>query len=330
MGYNGELERFEGRVVRKSGEVLMLARWMPLVVVVMLVSSSPRTLQAAEPDALTLHSKGTPLLHYNASYVASPKRDAPWYGRSGFVHPFYTPGGRVVTDDFPADHLHQHGLMFAWTSARIGQRHVDFWNSGPRSGVIEHVETVQVDDESCTVTLRHMDPTVEPAKVVLHEVWQLQTVAHESLHVFDLISTQQCVMDEPLKIAEYHYGAMGIRGAAQWMNGKATFRTSDGKDRVTGNHSRPNWVAMSGNVDGAPCGIAAMCHPTNFRAPQPVRLHPEMPYFCFAPMVAGAFEIAPGKKYVSRFRFVAFDGELDVELLDSLWKDYAAQVPSDL
>ncbi len=296
---------------------------------VLVLTTVPLALQAKEPERLTLSSNGRPLLRYNAAFIESPQPTAPWYGRSGFVHPVYTPGGRIVTDDFPADHLHQHGLMFAWTSARIAGRHVDFWNSSPRSGVVEHVETVHADEDSIEVKLRHLDPTVAPPREVLHEVWQIRRVAHDTLHVFDLVSTQRCVMNEPLKIAEYHYGAMGIRGASQWMGGKATIQTSEGKDRIAGNHSRPNWVAMAGEVDGASCGIAALCHPANFRAPQPVRLHPEMPYFCFAPMIEGDFELAPGEDYVSRFRFVAFDGQLDPAQLDALWRDYAAEAPAE-
>ena len=80
---------------------------------------------------------------------------------------------------------------------------------------------------------------------------------------------------------------------------------------------------MHGEVDGARCGIAAMSHPDNFRAPQPVRLHPNKPYFCFAPMVLGEFRIEPDMPYVSRFRFVAFDGEPDDASLKNIWQDYS-------
>ncbi len=280
--------------------------------------------QAAEPETLTLGSSDMPVLRYNAGFLESPKSSAPWYGRSGFIHPVFTPGGQIVTDDFPADHLHQHGLMFAWTSARIDGRHVDFWNSAERAGVVEHVETVHADEDSLTVKLRHVDATASPPRVVLQETWQIRRVEYPGMNVFDLVSTQRCVMEQPLKIAEYHYGAMCIRGAAAWMNGQGTIQTSEGKDRIAGNHTRPNWVAMFGEVDGAACGIAAMGHPSNFRAPQPVRLHPEMPYFCLAPMVAGDFEIIPGEDYVSRFRFAAFDGPLDTEQLHAIWNDFAA------
>ena len=70
-------------------------------------------------------------------------------------------------------------------------------------------------------------------------------------------------------------------------------------------------------------GIAVFDNPDNFRYPQPVRVHPEMPYFCFAPMVEGAMIIAPGAIYQSQYRIVTFDGPPDVKQLDAMWKDYA-------
>ena len=87
---------------------------------------------------------------------------------------------------------------------------------------------------------------------------------------------------------------------------------------------------MFGKVDGADCGLACLGHPGNFRAPQPARLHPKFPYFSFAPMVTGEFKIEPGKAYISRYRFAAFDGALDREKLDALWTEYAAKVKPEV
>ncbi|MEM7313500.1 MAG: DUF6807 family protein, partial [Planctomycetota bacterium] len=64
--------------------------------------------------------------------------------------------------------------------------------------------------------------------------------------------------------------------------------------------------------------------PANARSPQHVRLHPKMPYFCFLPMVENDLEIKPDDPFVSRYRFVAFDGELDREQIEAIWKQYAA------
>ena len=37
---------------------------------------------------------------------------------------------------------------------------------------------------------------------------------------------------------------------------------------------------MSGTIDGQEVGITILGHPDNFRAPQPMRLHPTEPFFC--------------------------------------------------
>ena len=123
---------------------------------------------------------------------------------------------------------------------------------------------------------------------------------------------------------KYHYGGMCIRGAGAWDSGDVML-TNEGKNQQDGNHSRQNWVAMSGKVDGEVCGIAAMCHTSNLNYPQPVRLHPKMPYFCFAPMVVDTFHIKPGETFVSRYRFVSFDGAPDKKLLEEVWKDYTSK-----
>ena len=68
-----------------------------------------------------------------------------------------------------------------------------------------------------------------------------------------------------------------------------------------------------------------MEHPDNFRFPQWVRLHPTMPYFVYAPMVEEPFDISPGKPYVSKFRYVTFDGEPDTKLFDEIWEDFSKQ-----
>jgi len=315
-----------------SGSLALSAKRIPLLAGTCCITwflFASLELQAEGRDKLSLATGDRAILTYNAAKVPSPQADAPWYGCSGFIHPVYTPSGRIVTNDFPESHLHQHGLMFAWTSARIDGRKVDFWNSREKQGHVEHAKTIRADANSIVVKLRHIDDKAASPTIVLDETWEITHVPHPAMNVFDLVSTQVCVMVKPLIIDKYHYGAMCVRGAATWSN-DAAMLTSEGKDRDDGNHTRPNWVAMSGNVDGADCGIAAMSHPDNFRAPQPVRLHPNMPYFCFAPMVTGDFRIEPRKPFVSRFRFVAFDGKVNARKLDGLWQSYVAEAAASL
>jgi hypothetical protein len=262
------------------------------------------------------------LLQYNAEYVESPDSTKPWLGRSGFIHPVYSPNGKVLTEKFPKSHPHQHALMFAWTSARIEDRKVDFWNSHQKQGKIEHVETVFSDENKIIVKLNHIDLTGDKPTVVLHETWEISRIPHKNLNIFDLKSVQTCPTEKPFHIAKYHYGAMCVRLTDLWVGDKAKFKSSEGGNRQEANHSRPNWLQMSGEIDGEKCGIVAMQHKENFRYPQPLRIHPKQAYFCFAPMVLGEFKIEPGKPYISQFRFVTFDGEISDEQLQSLWASF--------
>lgn len=279
---------------------------------------------SADGDRLVLANGDRPIAVYNAGFVPSPDPAQPWFGRSGFLHPVMTPQGRVVTDGFPADHLHQHGLMFAWTSSSFAGKPVDFWNSAKQEGRVEHADTIVRSSDRIEVTLRHVVTRAGEDVVVLNETWRVDRVPHPTMHVFDLESTQTSATDRPLLIREYHYGGMCVRGPLHWNSGDVML-TSEGKGQQDGNHSRPNWVVLSGEVDGQACGLAAFSHPSNSRSPQPVRLHPQMPYFCFAPMVLGDFQIAAGEPYVSRFRFAAFDGPVDRDALEDVWASFAEE-----
>ena len=80
---------------------------------------------------------------------------------------------------------------------------------------------------------------------------------------------------------------------------------------------------FSGQVDGKSAGVAILDSPSNFRFPQPVRLHPNKPYFCFSPMVDDEFAITRGHPYVSRYRLYIHDGPPDPEAIERVWHDYA-------
>src|SRR5262249_39181820 len=157
---------------------------------------------------------------------------------------------------------------------------------------------------------------------VLDETWTVRVYELDSHVLVDLESSQTCAGPSPLKVNSYHYGGFGLRGNRAWVDamakgndpphparsGDSDFLTSEGESRRDGNHTRPRWVDLSGRVSGHSAGVAVLDHPGNFRFPQPVRLHPNKPYFCFAPMVLGEFDIVPGRPYVSRYRLLAHDG----------------------
>jgi len=126
-------------------------------------------------------------------------------------------------------------------------------------------------------------------------------------------------------LPEYHYGGMAVRGAASLMGATSNeiVVTSEGRDRSSADNTRARWAHISGRVDGALAGIAMLGHPDNFRAPEPLRVHPTDPYICFAPSRLGGWSITASQPFAARYRFVVTDGPADAALLDRLWRDYA-------
>ena len=88
------------------------------------------------------------------------------------------------------------------------------------------------------------------------------------------------------------------------------------------NGSHEKWCWIVGKLDGETCGLTILCHPQNFRFPQPIRAHPTEPFFCYAPQLAGGMEIVPGEKYISRYRLVIADGEPNAKASEEWSKVY--------
>ncbi len=256
----------------------------------------------------------------------------PVFRRGGYLHPIRTPAGLQVTDDFPTNHVHHHGVWWAWTHTEFNGRQPDFWNMGDGKGRVEFAGTDATWSGELLAGFRSrhrfVDLTSGQPVAVLKEMWEVTAYSSSpsSKHwMFDVVSEQECATAEELKLPTYRYGGIGVRGNWDW-NGKdkTFFLTSEGEtDRDKGNATRGRWCDMSGDVDGKRAGMAVLCHPDNFRFPQPMRLHPSEPFFNFAPQQAGDMEIKPGVKYVSRYRFVIHDGPPDRTELERLWNDYA-------
>lgn len=280
---------------------------------------------------VTAHER--PIFVYQARPGELPRTDIkPIVKRGGYIHPVYTPEGRAITDDYPADHPHHHGIWWAWTRTQYDGRQPDFWNMGDGTGRVDfgsldktwngHVHA------GLKATTRFIDVTGGRSEVVLKDQWTVRAYAvgrDTNILVFDLVSTQTLAGTRPLVLPEYRYGGLGVRGHIQW-NGKGdrtVFLTSEGRTRADGNGTRARWTHMGGLVDGRPAGIAILDHPSNFRSPQPTRLNPDNPFFNYSPSVAGEWRIEPGKPYVSQYRFVTYEGEPDRALLERLWNDYA-------
>lgn len=62
------------------------------------------------PTGLLFTEDGDSVLFYQVQ----PKSLNGKYERCNYIHPMWAPDGTVLTEDFPADHLHHRGIFWAW------------------------------------------------------------------------------------------------------------------------------------------------------------------------------------------------------------------------
>jgi len=274
-------------------------------------------------------SGSKPIFFYQAE-TAYPAEGLPdYYKRSGMIHPLYSPGGQVLTDDFPAGHVHQHAIFNAWVNTLFKGEKVDFWNQHQGTGTVEHVDILDTDQGLLTATLRTKLSHISLKHgEVLEEEWKIRAYPTEGYYMFDLYSEQVNTSQDTLFIVEYHYGGMGIRGSREWnivdsvhYTNDWKILTSEGKTNEDANHTKASWVSAHGVVAGEKAGVTVFGFPDNFRYPQIVRVHPTMPYWVYSPMFEGEFFIAPGEKFYNKVRYYVHQGEPDKDVLASIQAD---------
>ena len=321
---------------------MLLLTWIAGICLVDVATA--QALKLVETDqAIVVRHETQDILTYNKVSPPVPRGIDSVYQRSGCLHPINSPQGRTVTQMFPVDHPHQHGVFSAWVKTKYDGRAVDFWNLAGGTGRVLHERVVRLYREQDTVgfevDLIHR-ATTKPAIDVLRERWKVTVYPTDgTYHYFDLESTQHALTEKPLIISKHHYGGMVLRGPTRWLTAKdrwvrehpdlerepSQFVNDLGSDRVRGNHQHAKWVALTGSLGNKPATIAVLSHTDNFRSPQAARLHPTKPYFCFAPCVDGTFKIDRAHPFKARYRYLVTDAEPDAAWINQQWNAWCGK-----
>ena len=75
-------------------------------------------------DGFLFTENGTNVLFYQKEAKSLDGK----YERCNYIHPLWGVDGAVLTEDFPADHLHHRGIFWAWHQIRIDNKRIgDGW-----------------------------------------------------------------------------------------------------------------------------------------------------------------------------------------------------------
>lgn len=292
-----------------------------------------------DPSSLVAVVNGHELFAFHFGTIQPPRPDVDRiYARSGFIDGIRTRAGAVVSEAFPRlpeKHEHQYAMWSAWTATEFENRTMNFWDvrGGTTQIRCEGIAAVWDGPVAAGFTAVNVfyDRTVSPEKPALRETWKVAAYhlpAEFDYNLFDVSLHQACVSASPVTIKKNSYGGFAMHCPDSLYGAGTLFMVSNGEtDRAKANQAALRWIYMGGMFNGRQAGLAILAHPTNFRAPEPVRLHPQTAYFCFSPASTGEFKITPGQPYAAHYRVVVLDGAPGRDRLERLWQAFASVPP---
>ena len=299
------------------------------------LSSEPVKL-TDQDGALVISADHHQVLQYNYKTVYPPAGIDTAFKRSGFIHPAWSPEGRVLTGIHPKDHYHHVGIWNPWTDTEFEGKEVDFWNLKKLSGTVRFVHFISQTSGLVWGGFKALQAHVVlggksgPDKTAMNEVWDVRAYrSNGKLQVWDFVSILSCATASPIELRHYRYGGgFAIRGNPEWNNENSKVLTSEGKTRKDADSTRAKWFKVAGDLKSGKAGILILSSPDNFSSPQPIRVWPEKDqggqvFAEFSPTKDYSWKLTPGNEYSQKYRVVMFDGDITASVADALWNDYA-------
>ncbi|WP_276366643.1 PmoA family protein [Chryseolinea sp. H1M3-3] len=296
-----------------------------------------RLIQAKSSDgALLITSGNKNLLQYNFKTVYPPAGIDTAYKRSAFIHPLWTPNGKVITRIQAPDHYHHYGIWNPWTHVLFEGDTVDFWNIKGRKGTVRFGSFVSITEGPVFAEYQaiheHVAFKAGKEKVALNELQTVRVYRPEDNHdnyIVDITIQMNCASSSPFLILEYRYAGLGWRATEQWKKDNSEVLTSEGKTRKGADGTTAKWAIIQGTLDNEYGGAVMMSYPANFNHPEPLRIWPEDSnggemFGMFAPTKTKDWLLTPGKTYTLKYRFNVFRGKFTKEKAESGWQYYSA------
>lgn len=290
-------------------------------------------LKSIDSNTFTFRVDGNDVISYFHGNNHPPESLDERYTRGGYIHPVRSPNGAIITNHLdPEGHPHHSGIWSAWTNTKFQGRTPDFWNVHDNTGRVDQQDSLDIAWDGpihAGFRAQHyfVDLSASAPVIALNEEWIVRvypSVGGKNIHVFDLIVTQTTNTSQPLILPEYRYGGVGFRGHPDWDDpDNATFLSSEGLGR-NGHGTRVRWSHIGGYSEGELAGISILSHPENYRHPQTVRIHPDRPFFNYAPVQLGDMAIESSSPYVVQYRHITYDREPNHNFIDKMWEEYAS------
>lgn len=211
-------------------------------------SAQMKFVEDAEQGTLTMRDGNVDVLTYRFGDQLKEGVN-PRHMRSCYIHPLYSLDGQTLTDDFPKDHLHHHGVFWTWPVVRTRGQNSQTWHSVTPSLRQHFVRWMKREVLKGVATLR------------VENVWKLdgkEIVAEEivTLHIHPADRVSRAIDVElmiqavggPLELQgapdqSKGYGGLCLRGTAMFKG--AALTTDQGFQEKDSTNVPYRWADLS-------------------------------------------------------------------------------------
>jgi hypothetical protein len=167
--------------------------------------------------------------------------------RSCYIHPLYSLDGKILTEDFPHDHLHHHGIFWTWPIVKTRGQDMQTWHpANLRQHFVQWLKR-EIKDEVAKLSMENAWK-LDGQDIVAKEfvTLEIHPVVDQG-RAIDLTITIEAV-GGPLTLQgsqdqQKGYGGLSIRGAPMFKG--RMMATDQGLEEKDSNNKRFRWVDLS-------------------------------------------------------------------------------------
>ena len=312
-----------------------MKKWIVTVIMVAALMACSKNIKPdltveSKADGYLISENGQQVLFYRTQ-AEKPGGQHPGYERDHYIHPLCDLDGLTITENFPKDHLHHHGIFWAWHQLWVGDSLIgDSWEN---KGWVWNVQGADVSD--CP----------EGKVLETHVLWEsplwqdgngeMKPMIRETTFITVHPSTPEYRIidfDISLLALEENMRIGGADNEKEYSGFSARIRLPEdiqfnGETGLVEPLNTPvkggAWIDMSGTLtDSKISGLTMMCHPDDPGFPQRWILRK-------AKSMQNA--VWPGREpqplsttepVVLRYRLVIHKGGYDEKLTQELFKNY--------
>jgi hypothetical protein len=277
--------------------------------------------------SLELSDGGRPVWVYNHGVIIGekvPLQDSR-RSRACYIHPLWGLNGEVLTDDFPPDHYHHHGVFWAWPHVGIEDKEYTLWEyKGIAPKLVRWID--REGGPLAAVLAVENGWFVGDKKVMIERVWMRTFKASEGQRALDLDFTW-IPTDKPITLRGAEgksYGGLTVRFAVD--------KPQDSVITVPGGPAQDDlpetplpWADLTAKLRGAaaPSGAAIFIAADHPDFP-PTWLTRHYGALCVGWPGVTSKTFAPGQPIRLTYRIWIHKSTVDVEQLNQAYQAYVA------